>query len=678
MYQIVNRRFGGRATKSVATAAGRSSSTNGHEMPNEVLSTIFCLHGAISFDGEILSLDGTIFAGTFGDPAKLVGQNILDTVFWQTSETNFRLLADAIADAQRGLTSKTILEFRRSKEEKSILELTVCPAAAEPDERPPTILLYGQDVTAREREIKFYKSRSEHLLYAAESADVGLWFWDLSDGVIFSTPKCNEFFELDQNAVLEYPKLLDVVHPDDRRYLVKVFTTSQETGDEYEVEYRVIGTDGEIQWLSTKGRTYFDESGTAISMMGVVRRITDRKTADGELTRAHELERRARDAAEEANRTKDSFLALVSHELRTPLNAVLGWTKILLTKDVDDTTRRSALETIERSALSQAKLISDLVDSSRIASGKLRLEMRQMNLYESVKAVCEAQRPIAEAKQIKLRFEAESLEASVFGDTVRLQQVFNNLLSNAIKFTQDGGSVQVTLTTEADRVSVIVEDNGAGIKAESLPFIFRQFAQGDDSRTRDQNGLGLGLSIVKTLVEKHQGSVTAHSAGENCGSLFIVCLPLIRSQRIFTDTCRRGRNRPENELAGLRLLCVEDDADSREVLHLFLEQNGAKVESVDSAGRALQAIEAADGAFDALISDLAMPDEDGYTMIARVRDLPAGQGGSIPAIALSAFSSCENRERALTSGFQKYHTKPFSPDLLIDEIVELVRPTAAS
>ena len=639
----------------------------------EIFKNIFSIYGTITPQGKVLSLAGSIFDKTFADPQQLIGHNLTETVFWQSSDANFRMITDAVEAASKGITSKTILEFRISKEEKSYLELNLYPVYEENRPAIKHIFLCGQDVTAREKEIEFYKRRGEQLLYAAESADIGLWFWDLNEEQIYSTPKCNEFFEISPFQTMTYNDFLEVVHPDDRQNLVDTFVDSQKNGTEYDVEYRVIYSDGEIHWLSTRGKTYLDTEGNPANMMGVVRRITDRKNADEELSRVYALERKARDEAEEANRTKDYFLALVSHELRSPLNAILGWTKILLTKDVNEETRRSALQTIERSALSQAKLIGDLVDSSRIASGKLRLEMRPMNLFDAVNTVYNSQKPTAEAKKINLTFDYDVENATVFGDLVRLQQVFTNLLTNALKFTPEGGNIGLKLTGIDGKVLISVTDDGQGISDETLPHIFRQFSQGDQTISRDQAGLGLGLSIVKTLVEKHEGTVTAQSDGVGKGATFTVMLPLIKPSKNSPVEENEAQNYEKSPLSRVKILCVEDDLDSREVLQLFLEQCGALVTSVESASEAVSVLNKNGQVFDVIISDLAMPNEDGYSLISQIRKFSSEKGGKIPALALSAFTTKENKDRAFAVGFQKYHTKPFEPDLLVNDILELVK-----
>jgi signal transduction histidine kinase/ActR/RegA family two-component response regulator len=435
----------------------------------------------------------------------------------------------------------------------------------------------------------------------------------------------------------------------------------------------VIYADAGIHWLSTRGKTYLDQEGNPVNMMGVVRRITDRKNADEELSRVYERERRARDEAEDANRTKDYFLALVSHELRSPLNAILGWTKILLTKEVNEETRRNALQTIERSALSQAKLIGDLVDSSRIASGKLRLEMRSMNIFDAVHTVFNSQKPAAETKKIILSFDYNTENATVFGDLLRLQQVFTNLLTNALKFTPEGGKIGIDLRAENGIVTISVKDDGQGISPETLPHIFRQFSQGDQTVSREQAGLGLGLSIVKTLVEKHEGTVAAQSEGVGKGATFTVTLPLINPPQKDAIIEKQERSFEESPLRNVKILCVEDDLDSREVLQMFLEQCGAAVQSVESAAEAITVLNKNGRSYDLIISDLAMPNEDGYSLISQIRKFGPDRGGRMPALALSAFTTKENKEKAFAAGFQKYHTKPFEPDLLISDILDLVK-----
>lgn len=634
----------------------------------EVFENVFAFYGTLSPEGYLLSLTGKIFDESLPDPNILVGQKFSETAYWQSSEFTAGALESAIAEASGGEKIKTKLDFRRNSKEKIIIELNLQPIKAGKE-----IFFCAKDVTDREKEIEFYKHRGEQLLYAAENSGIGLWFWDAKEDAVYSTPKCNELFDLPAQENLTLERFFNSLNAEDRSRVEAVIEESQKNGGEYNTEFRVINSDGNTNWITARGRTFLDDEGQPASMMGMISRITDRKLSEEELKKIYSLEKKARDEAVEANRAKDFFLAFVSHELRSPLNAILGWTKILLTKEVDEETRRNALGTIEHSARSQAKLINDLVDSARVASGKLKLEFRPHNFYEIIKNVFNSMKPQAEAKNISLNFTADSENVAVFGDAVRLNQIFTNLLSNALKFTSTGGNILLDLQITGDKATVSIKDDGYGISSEYLPGIFTQFSQGDAAAPKDQAGLGLGLSIVKTLVEKHGGEVRAESEGIGKGSTFIVTLPLTESK--VKEAVRNSIKQPEKPLIGLKIMIVEDDLDSCEVLQLFLEQSGGSIQSCETSAKgALKTLQKSTNNLpDVIISDLGMSEEDGYTLMSRIRQLPAEKGGEVPAIALSAFTSAENKKKAFEVGFQKYHTKPFEPDVLINEILTVAK-----
>lgn len=639
------------------------------EVPS-VFENVFAFYGIINHKGYLINLSGKIFEQTNLNPALLIGQRFSETVFWQSSEHTAKILEKSIEEtANEAKASKTLLDFRISSDNKLIVELHLHPS-----KNAEEIFFCAYDVTEREREIEYHRQRSEQLLYAAESADIGLWSWDLVDNTVYSTPRCNVLFETPAYDALVYDSFISVLHPEDRERVEAVLLRAQANGDEYNEQFRVVYSDGRIEWISARGKTFLDADGTPRKMMGVVRQITDQKSAEQDLAAVYDRERRARDEAEDANRAKDFFLAFVSHELRSPLNAILGWSKILLTKKVDEATQKSALETIERSARAQAQLINDLVDSARITSGKLRLEFHPVNLYEVLKTVFYALKPSAENKNIALEFASVSEEVPVFADAGRLQQVFNNLISNAIKFTPENGKISIDLETSGNTAQVFIRDNGQGINPESLPLIFRQFAQPDENASRNKGGLGLGLSIVKILVEKHNGTVEAQSEGSGRGATFTVNLPISSQNQQSPEAEKELVQKEERPLEGISLLVVEDDEDSREVLTLFLEQCGARVQSAASAKAAMDVLRnSAADLPNVIISDLAMPDEDGYSLLSRIRELPQHNGGNISAIALSAFATKDNKQKAFDVGFQKYTTKPFDPDLLVKEILSLVK-----
>ncbi|HLL73915.1 MAG TPA: PAS domain S-box protein [Pyrinomonadaceae bacterium] len=389
--------------------------------------------------------------------------------------------------------------------------------------------------------------------------------------------------------------------------------------------------------------------------------------------------------AQEVNRLKDEFLATLSHELRTPLTAVLGWTRLLGTGQLDAETSRRAMETIERNAQSQVQLIDDILDVSRIIRGKLRLNVRPVELAPVIESAVDSVRPAAEAKGIRLQVVLDRQAGPVSGDPDRLQQVVWNLLSNAIKFTPKDGRVQVLLARVDSQLEVTVSDSGQGIAPEFIPYVFDRFRQADPTTTRTHGGLGLGLAIVRHLVELHGGSVRAESAGAARGATFRVLLPLLAMHPAEPPTSEHPAASASSaaapasgngfhlecppELAGLRVLVVEDDADSRELLIAVLSQCEAEVLAVSRAADALDALDS--WRPDVLVSDIEMPGEDGYTLIRKVRARPADRGGQIPAAALTAYARSEDRMRALVAGFQIHVPKPVEPAELVTVIASL-------
>lgn len=379
--------------------------------------------------------------------------------------------------------------------------------------------------------------------------------------------------------------------------------------------------------------------------------------------------------AREANRLKDEFLATVSHELRTPLTAILGWTRLLRSGDLDRATFARALETVERNAKAQAQLIEDLLDISRIISGKLRLDIRLVELPPLIEAAIDSLRLAAEAKGLRLEKTIDQSAGPISGDPDRLQQVVWNLLSNAVKFTPPGGSISVRLARVGSQVEISVSDSGIGISREFLPHVFDRFRQADSTSTRSYGGLGLGLAIVRHLVELHGGTVHAESAGEGQGATFKVRLPFAMSLQRLTPALQ-GKLFLQKlpRLDNLQVLVVDDDPDARELLGLVLGQCGAKVTAVGSAAEALELIKG--WTPDVLVSDIGMPDEDGYSLIRKVRALDSTRGSRLPAVALTAYARVEDRMRALAAGFQMYVAKPIDPGELAAVIASLAGRTS--
>ena len=439
---------------------------------------------------------------------------------------------------------------------------------------------------------------------------------------------------------------------------------------------------GVMEFFSREVRARDEEVIEMLSGLGnQIGQFMERRRIERERIELLAREQAAREEAEVANRLKDEFLATLSHELRTPLTSILGWSRMLNAGELDAENTKRALETIERNAITQSQLIEDILDVSRIITGKLRLDVRPVTLAAVIEAAVDTAIPAAKAKNIRLQRVIDSATAIVSGDPHRLQQVVWNLVSNAIKFTPKDGRVMVRLERVNSHVEIIVSDTGNGISPELLPYVFDRFRQADGSSTRAHGGLGLGLAIVRHLVELHGGTVEAESAGEGCGSSFTVKLPLQVMHAPAPGAAREEEKRVHPtasegiafqcppELDGLHLLVVDDEADTRDIVSAVLEKCGARVTAVSSAAAALREMERT--RYDVLLSDIGMPGEDGYALIEKVRALPAARGGETPAAALTAYARAEDRLRVLRSGFQIHVPKPVEPSELVAVVANL-------
>jgi PAS domain S-box-containing protein len=433
---------------------------------------------------------------------------------------------------------------------------------------------------------------------------------------------------------------------------------------------RIVGT---VEVQSYENHAYREEHVTAMKMAANLAAVAI------ENMRLLQYESRARQAAEESNRLKDEFLATLSHELRTPLTAILGWSSMLRDARLDEKTRATALEIIDRNARTQQQIIDDILDVSRIITGQLRLEAEPTDLRAVVEAAVDTVRPAATAKSINLRAAFDPDAGPVMGDPRRLQQVVWNLLLNAVKFTPLGGEAVVRVEREGAHARVVVSDNGAGIAPDFLPYVFDRFRQGDQSTTRTHGGLGLGLAIVRHLVELHGGTVKAESDGAGRGSTFTVELPLLRNaergmrndeEAASAEDESATRNPQSAILSGLRVLVVDDEPDALDLIRVILERKGASVTAVGSADEAWGALEASRP--DLLVCDIGMPVEDGYQLIRRLRARETSSGVTTPAIALTAYAGEADRAEALEAGFQLHVPKPIDPAALVSVIEELI------
>jgi PAS domain S-box-containing protein len=463
-------------------------------------------------------------------------------------------------------------------------------------------------------------------------------------------------------------EVFELVHPEDRLKTIKEYGKLAAGEPTKFMENRLRAKDQTYRWVAW---SYFPvpEEGLAF---GVGRDTT-------ELHRMQEVLRLRANDLENANRVKDEFLATMSHELRTPLISILGWARLLGSNQLSDKDKERAVQVIQRNAEAQANLIEDLLDVSRIITGKLKIESEPVSFATITESVVNSLRPAIDAKQLQLKTEIDPAAGPILGDRSRLQQIVTNLLSNAIKFTPNGGAIDVSLDRCDSHVRLKVADTGVGIDAEHLPHIFERFRQVDSSNVRAHGGLGLGLAIVEHLVRQQAGHVFVESEGVGKGATFTVEFPLIASEVIEGD--RRQVTAfsvertealeclPDGKLINRRILVVEDDLDTQDLVRTVLERHGAKVLAVDSVSRALKEIASAKP--EVIISDIGMAGQSGYDLIRRIRSLDPEEGGHIPAIALTAYAGAADRRRALLAGFQAHLSKPVEPDELVTVILSL-------
>jgi PAS domain S-box-containing protein len=419
-----------------------------------------------------------------------------------------------------------------------------------------------------------------------------------------------------------------------------------------------------------------------IGIVTILEDVSERLASEAELRKQIDAQQLARATAEKALRAKDDFLSTLSHEIRTPLNAVLGWARILRARDeIDRDLLDRALHVIERNAAAQAKMIDDMLDMARIVAGKLRLEMQPVDLLSVVLAAIDVVMPSAKAKSIKVRTSLDPKTPRVLGDQDRLQQVIWNLLSNALKFTDSGGAIEVGLEVAGKLARIVVRDTGQGISPEFLPYVFERFRQNDASSARRHGGLGLGLGLVREIVELHGGTVRAASEGEGKGATFTIDLPTVMSPEVRRNHVGSGAfdTGTTPSLAGVRVLVVEDESDARDLAVTALRHCGAEVTAVSSSADAVSAILAAspDHLPHVLVSDIGMPREDGYDLIRQVRSLPPERGGLIPAVTVTGYATPGDVGRALGAGYQIHLSKPMDPPALISAVARLARGAAS-
>ncbi|HIK17027.1 MAG TPA: PAS domain S-box protein [Leptolyngbyaceae cyanobacterium M33_DOE_097] len=562
-----------------------------------------------------------------------------------------------------------------------------------------SVLSLVLDVTDRKQAEAALRQSEERYRYLVEAVPQLVWTADAEGYTTYVNQQMCEYIGLPSEQLIQL-NWQTIIHPDDVEQADQRWMESVQTGIPYEAEYRLRRADGAYRWQLLRAMPFKDEQGQITQWFGISIDIHDKQELEEQRSQLLQQAQTAQAEAERANRIKDEFLAVLSHELRSPLNPILGWTRLLQSGKLNAVRQAEALATIERNAKLQTQLIEDLLDISRIMQGKLTLTAAPVSLTYVISAAVETVRLAAEAKQIQILLDLDPQVAPVSGDAARLQQVVWNLLTNAIKFTPNGGRVEVRLeqvesenpdgwkrendqeqcnvdtSTSISPVSVCpyaqitVKDTGKGISADFLPHVFDYFRQADATTTRKFGGLGLGLAIVRQIVEMHGGTVKVESPGENQGATFTVQLPL--NQQVVTPTSKTSppeAQAREIPLRNLQILVVDDDDDTREFQTFLLQQEGAIVTAVRSGVEALSSLDRFIP--DVIVSDVGMANMDGYMLMQQIRARPASKGGQIPAIALTAYARDFDQQRAFQAGFQAHITKPLEPNTLVEAIAQL-------
>ena len=536
------------------------------------------------------------------------------------------------------------------------------------------------DVNARKRAEEALRQQREWLQVTISSIGDAVIATDTDGDVTFLNPVAEALTGWKQEEAQGQPlwKVFNIMNEQTRETVENPALRAMQEGSIVGLANHtvLIAKDGIEMPIDDSGAPIQGAEGKVIGAVLVFRDITERRLTEKERSTLLISERAAREKAEAASRSKDEFVAMISHEIRSPLNSILGWAQMLRRGKLDQAESERATEIIERNARAQSQLIEDLLDVSRVITGKLTLNVRSLELAQIIEAAMDSIRPAAEAKSIQLRARLNSRDSLVLGDPNRLQQIVWNLLSNAVKFTPRHGRVEVGLEHVDSHFQITVSDSGVGISPEFLPFVFDRFSQANTSTERKYGGLGLGLAIVRHLVELHGGTAKADSPGEGQGATFTVTLP-VKAIREEMGELERAAPSPGYAdsltdaitLDGLRVMIVDDEAEARDLLTAMLTRRGAEVKACGSAAEALEEIERWRPSV--LVSDIGMPGEDGYTLIGKLRTLGPERGGGVPAVALTAYARSEDRMRALTSGFQVHVPKPIEAGELVVVIASL-------
>lgn len=527
---------------------------------------------------------------------------------------------------------------------------------------PDIVMIHTEDITERkEIEMRIRESEERYML-AQEAGEIASWEWNPMTKKTTWSRNLPDIFGIPDDA-FSYDTFVQILHPEDKERVLEALNAVSIRKTDYDEEFRIAHPKTGERWILAKGRLFLDENGNPRKLVGCNMDITERKRILIAL-------RAAKETAETANKSKDEFLGVLSHELKTPLSAILGYTALLSSGKLSNKPEqlKLAISTIERSARIQVELIEDLLDISRIVAGRITIKQLIVGIPGIVKQAVDAIQPMALEKEIVVDCPECTDKMFITGDPSRLQQVFGNILNNAVKFTPNKGKVMVHIERMGLSVKISVKDTGIGFSKEFVPNLFQKFSQASTGIRRQGKGLGLGLSIAKTLVDLHGGTIKGESAGEGKGATFTVTLPLSSPPLEEPALKVHTGELLDNVLSGLRLLVIDDDVDTLEMLKLALERYGATVVIAESAEQGIQAGERNN--LDGIICDVGLPVKSGYDFIRQVREL----GVKLPAIALTAFSGEEYEKMALESGFDAFLNKPIEPKALISKIAEVVKP----
>ncbi|MCO6429975.1 MAG: PAS domain S-box protein [Deltaproteobacteria bacterium] len=563
-------------------------------------------------------------------------------------------------------------ETERRRKDGTLINISVSSSPfTDPDGKIIGATKIARDITVQKKIDAALRESEQRFRMLADSAPVMIWMSDENKGGIYFNHRWLEFTgrTLSEESGEGW---IRSVHPDD----LALFRECWQAFDErrpFTLSYRLRRFDGRYRYVQDTGIPRFNEKGEFEGFVGSCIDVTEIKNAE-------ESERAAREQAERAGRMKDEFLATLSHELRTPLNAILGWSQLVKRYAASPENLIQGLEVIERNARNQAKLIDDLLDMNRIISGKVKFDITQIDLRSLIDDAIQTVAPAADAKEIKIECEYSSELPVIRGDQSRMQQVLWNLLANGVKFNHRGGLVRVVVRSFGDYIEIAITDTGQGIEPEFLPRVFDRFTQADASSTRQHGGLGLGLAIVRHLVELHGGSVSASSPGKGRGSTFLIILPTFRvaspaieamaAVKPANPVRKVARQAAHRDLNGVRVLIIDDQPDSLSLLRFYLTSAKADVYSADNASDGLEIMRTT--LPDIIISDIAMPEMDGYDFMRAIRKLPPSEGGATPGIALTAFAREEDRFLSLRAGYQMHLTKPIAEDELIAAVHEVL------